>query len=116
PAYGTYTVRLTAVVCSDTSVVEQEVGVFPVGLPQMEMGGFSVYPNPAQDHLVVQNHNQEQSATFILYDVLGRQVLSVISHNQSIVSVEHLPSGVYLYQFLNPQNQMLTYGKVSVVH
>ncbi|MBL7787969.1 MAG: PKD domain-containing protein, partial [Chitinophagales bacterium] len=32
PAYGTYTVRLTAVVCSDTSVVEQEVGVFPVGI------------------------------------------------------------------------------------
>ncbi|MBL7787936.1 MAG: T9SS type A sorting domain-containing protein [Chitinophagales bacterium] len=115
PAYGTYTVRLTAVVCSDTSVVEQVVGVFPVGLPQIGMGGFSVYPNPAQDHLVVQNHNQEQSATFILYDVLGRQVLSFTPNNQSVVPINHLPSGVYLYQFINPQNQILAYGKVSVV-
>ncbi|HNI45547.1 MAG TPA: T9SS type A sorting domain-containing protein, partial [Chitinophagales bacterium] len=70
--------------------------------------------NPAQDHLVVENNSQEQSATFVLYDVLGRQVLSVSSHNQSIVSVEHLPSGVYLYQFLNPQKNVLQQGKVSV--
>jgi hypothetical protein len=76
---------------------------------------FSIYPNPAQDHLVVENNSLEKSATFVLYDVVGRRVLSVISHNQSIVSVEHLPSGVYLYQFLNPQNQIVAYGKVSVV-
>jgi hypothetical protein len=79
------------------------------------MGGFMVYPNPAQDYLVVENNSQEQSATFVLYDMMGRQVLSVISHNQSVVPIEHLPSGVYLYQFLNPQNQILAYGKVSVV-
>jgi hypothetical protein len=115
PGFGTYPVRLTAVVCSDTSVVEQVVGVFPVGLPQIGMGGFMVYPNPAQDYLVVENNSQEQSATFVLYDMMGRQVLSVISHNQSVVPIEHLPSGVYLYQFLNPQNQILAYGKVSVV-
>ncbi|MBL7784739.1 MAG: T9SS type A sorting domain-containing protein [Chitinophagales bacterium] len=76
---------------------------------------FSIYPNPAQDYLVVENNSLEKNATFVLYDVVGRRVLSVISHNQSIVSVEHLPSGVYLYQFLNPQNQIVAYGKVSVV-
>ena len=78
-------------------------------------GGFTVYPNPAQDYIVVENHSQEQSATFALYDVVGRRVLSAVSHHQSVVSIEHLPSGVYLYQFINPQNQILTYGKVSVL-
>ncbi|MBL7785333.1 MAG: PKD domain-containing protein [Chitinophagales bacterium] len=112
---GEHEVRLSVVLCQDTTVFVQVVTTFAVGIPSMGMGGFMVYPNPAQDYLVVENHSQEQSATFVLYDVLGRQVLSVISHNQSVVSVEHLPSGVYLYQFLNPQNQMLTYGKVSVV-
>ena len=76
---------------------------------------FSIYPNPAQDYIVIENHSQEQNATFVLYDVVGRQVLSVVSHNQSVLPIEHLPSGVYLYQFLNPQNQILAYGKVSVV-
>jgi hypothetical protein len=64
---------------------------------------------------VVENNSQEQSATFVLYDVMGRRVLSVVSHNQSVLPIEHLPSGVYLYQFLNPQNQIVAYGKVSIV-
>ena len=112
---GEHEVRLSVVLCQDTTVFVQVVTTFAVGLPQIGMGEFAVYPNPAQDHLVVENNNQEQSATFVLYDVMGRRVLSVISHNQSVVPIEHLPSGVYLYQFLNPQNQILTYGRISVV-
>ena len=112
---GEHEVRLSVVLCQDTTVFVQVVTTFAVGLPQMGMGGFAVYPNPAQDHLVVENNSLEKSATFVLYDVLGRQVLSAVSHNQSIVPIEHLPSGVYLYQFLNPQNQIVAYGKVSVV-
>ena len=91
------------------------VGVGETAILPLGDNVFRVYPNPAQDYLVVENHSQEQSATFALYDVLGRRVLSVISHNQSVVPIEHLPSGVYLYQFINPQNQIVAYGKVSVV-
>ena len=112
---GEHEVRLSVVLCQDTTVFVQVVSTFAVGIPSMGMGEFMVYPNPAQDYLVIENNSQEQNATFVLYDVLGRQVLSVISHNQSVVPVEHLPSGVYLYQFLNPQNQIVAYGKVSVV-
>ncbi|MBL7784817.1 MAG: PKD domain-containing protein [Chitinophagales bacterium] len=112
---GEHEVRLSVVLCQDTTVFVQVVTTFAVGLPQIGMGGFMVYPNPAQDHLVVENNSLEKSATFVLYDVLGKQVLSVISHNQSVVPIEHLPSGVYVYQFINPQNQIVAYGKVSVV-
>jgi hypothetical protein len=102
--------------------VESE-GCFPVGLAQspippweaVRVAWCKVYPNPAQDYLVVENNSLEKSATFVLYDVMGTRVLSLISHNQSVVSVEHLPSGVYLYQFVNPQNQILQQGKVSIV-
>ena len=102
--------------------VESE-GCFPVGLAQSPIPPWEavrgawckVYPNPAQDYLVVENNGLEKSATFVLYDVMGTRVLSLISHNQSVVSVEHLPSGVYLYQFVNPQNQILQQGKVSIV-
>ena len=102
--------------------VESE-GCFPVGLAQspippweaVRVAWCKVYPNPAQDYLVVENNSLEKSATFVLYDVMGTRVLSLISHNQSVVSVEHLPSGVYLYQFVNPKNQILQQGKVSIV-
>ena len=113
---GEHEVRLSVVLCQDTTVFVQVVTTFVVGLPQMDGGGFAVYPNPAHDYLVVENNSQEKNTTFVLYDVVGRRVLSVISHNQSVIPIEHLPSGVYLYQFLNPQKQMLTYGKISIVH
>jgi PKD repeat protein len=112
---GEHEVRLSVVVCQDTTVFVQVVTTFAVGIPSMGMGGFTVYPNPAQDYLVVENNSLEKSATFVLYDVMGRQVLSVVSHHQSVIPIDHLPSGVYLYQFLNPQNQIVAYGKVSVV-
>lgn len=74
-----------------------------------------VYPNPAQDYIVVENNSLEKRATFVLYDVMGRQVLSLICPNQSVIPVEQLPSSVYLYQLLNPQNQILQQGKVSIM-
>ncbi|MBL7787938.1 MAG: PKD domain-containing protein, partial [Chitinophagales bacterium] len=75
PAYGTYTVRLTAVVCSDTSVVEQVVGVFPVGLPQMGMGGFSVYPNPAHNQATLNyQFGDIHSGTLVITDIQGRLI------------------------------------------
>ena len=79
-------------------------------------GVFKIYPNPAQDYLLVENHSPEQSATFVLYDLLGRRVLEQkLAATKNTISTEHLPSGVYLYHILNPKNQMLTYGKISIV-
>ncbi|MBL7784338.1 MAG: T9SS type A sorting domain-containing protein, partial [Chitinophagales bacterium] len=76
---------------------------------------FRVSPNPAQDYFTIENNSLGQNITFVLYDVMGRRVLSFIPENQSVVPIEHLSSGVYLYQILNPQNQILQHGKISIV-
>jgi hypothetical protein len=76
---------------------------------------FRVSPNPAQDYFTIENNSLGQNITFVLYDVMGRRVLSFIPENQSVVPIEHLYSGVYLYQILNPQNQILQHGKISIV-
>ena len=76
---------------------------------------FELSPNPAQNYLAVKNQSQEKNATFVLYDITGRAVLQQTLSTQNTISTEHLPSGIYLYQIINPQNQSLQYGKVSIV-
>ena len=90
---------------------------------EVEVQMFEVYPNPAQDYLSINNLSSEQNVTFVLYDVLGRVVLQQTlnspsfggSKGEATISTKHLPSGIYLYQIINPQNQTLQYGKVSIV-
>ena len=128
---GNYTVTLTAVVCSDTSVFVQEVSTYAVGINQvlpLEGGGrgglYTVLPNPAQDYLVINSQTSTTNATFVLYDVLGREQLRQNLSSPSFgggkgeatIATKHLPSGIYLYQIINPQNQTLQYGKVSILH
>ncbi len=97
------------------STVYVGVGETPI-LQGQGAAVFKLYPNPAQDYLVVENNSQEQNATFVLYDVVGRAVLQQPVPTQNNISIQHLPSGVYLYHFLNPQKQILAYGKISVLH
>ncbi len=138
-----YTVTLTAVVCSDTSVFVQNVSTWAVGIEAsplpppkegemqvlpleggLEGGLYTVLPNPAQDYLVISSQTSATNATFVLYDVLGReqlrQNLSSPSFGgdkeEAIIATEHLPSGIYLYQIINPQNQTLQHGKLSILH
>ena len=103
--------------------------VYAVGIPPVlpleggVRGGLLVYPNPAQDYLTISNLSTQQNTTFVLYDVLGkavvRQALNTPSFGggkgEATISTKHLPSGIYLYQIINPQNQTLQYGKVSIV-
>ena len=103
--------------------------VYAVGIPPVlpleggVRGGLLVYPNPAQDYLTISNLSTQQNTTFVLYDVLGkavvRQALNTLSFGggkgEATISTKHLPSGIYLYQIINPQNQTLQYGKVSIV-
>jgi hypothetical protein len=75
-----------------------------------------VLPNPANEQISI-NSLKPLSGTFVLYDVLGKEVArQVLSANNTSVKTEHLPSGIYLYQIINPQNQTLQYGKVSILH
>lgn len=92
---------------------------------------WQVYPNPAQDYLTISNLSTQQNTTFVLYNVVGREQLRQNLNSPSFgggegevfgggkgeatISTKHLPSGIYLYQIINPQNQTLQYGKVSIV-
>ncbi|MBK9460895.1 MAG: T9SS type A sorting domain-containing protein [Sphingobacteriales bacterium] len=71
-------------------------------------------PNPANTQLTISSV-KPLSGTFVLYDVFGKEVARQLVNSTS-VKTENLPSGIYLYQIINPQNQILQLGKVSIVH
>ena len=122
---GNYSVTLTAVVCSDTSVFVQQVSTWAVGieaspLPPPKEEEIRVLPNPANEQISISPPSGGwgvQTHTFVLYDVLGKEVASqVLLANGTSVKTQHLPSGIYLYQIINPQNQTLQHGKLSILH
>jgi hypothetical protein len=54
----------------------------------------------------------------VLYDMLGRSVLSqplLATQTQTQVGVSHLPAGIYTYALVS-ENGITALGKISVQH
>ena len=59
----------------------------------------SVYPNPAQDYLMIKNLNKWKGGTLVIHDMTGRKVLSQqIGAGQTEISVAQLEVGRYILQ------------------
>ncbi|MBL7787935.1 MAG: T9SS type A sorting domain-containing protein, partial [Chitinophagales bacterium] len=117
PAYGTYTVRLTAVVCSDTSVVEQEVGVFPVGIYYNATAAMpiKVYPNPAKDFVQVEVLPTYDGAYFTLYAIDGKKCLErSLAIGSNLLQIADLPSGIYYYT-IKSNKQVIQQHKIVLL-
>ncbi len=81
---------------------------------QIKETEWSVYPNPSRGVLHFQPNRPGDQIT--VYNVLGQRVLeagSVRAQGANLLSVDHLPSGVYLVQ-LESGDQIMT-RKISVV-
>ena len=100
---GTYTVTLTAVVCSDFSVYEQEVEVFAVGMEDTP-AAFSVQslcsqPCYAQSAIMDYDVGGEK-AILEVFDVSGRLMASAILAGKGSYPLDlaKWASGVYVYR------------------
>jgi PKD repeat protein len=123
---GEHQVTLSVIMCQDTTVYTQVVSTWAVGMQVLPLeegleGGLcTVLPNPANEQISISPPSGGwgvQTHTFVLYDVLGKAVLQkALSPTTTQIPTEYLPSGIYLYQILNPQNQTLQHGKLSILH
>ena len=111
------TYRLKQVDTDGTTHVSKEITVERV-IDEVELLG--TYPNPARQQATVRYALPEkQKVTVRLYDVLGRQVQTVVDgkqegrHTQRL-DVGDLPSGVYFLR-LRAAGQVRT-QKLTVVH
>jgi len=66
-----------------------------LSIEEQELSNVLIYPNPAYDHLFIQNINQGE---VVFYNTLGSKVLETEVVNGNKLDISHLPSGLYLLQ------------------
>ena len=70
---------------------------------QNEIAGLKVYPNPVSNGVLHIESNLNTERTISLYDVLGKQVLSTTTSNNT-VNVTALNSGIYIVKITEGDN------------
>lgn len=74
----------------------QDVGIHNPQNPTYD-GQLTIYPNPLKGFVNVDLHSTLMPATFMLFDMEGRQVMSrILSTRHSRLDVSHLPAGAYV--------------------
>lgn len=75
-----------------------------VGIEEGIMGALNVYPNPAQEELYVDFENANSySSTIELFDMSGKRLTTESMNQLTILNIENLNPGLYLYRVSNSQ-------------
>ena len=74
----------------------------------------SVYPNPVTDKLTIET-DMVDDATFIVYNIIGEQVINApITSGRNAVVTDGLANGMYVFQLVNDQGEVVQAGKFTV--
>ena len=65
----------------------------PSIINSIEYDNYHLYPNPVSDFLIIENENIK--STFIIYDLLGKQMIEGEFYNTAQVNVQYLDPGQY---------------------
>lgn len=89
-----------------------------VGVPEVNSGRFSVYPNPASDVIHIDYHlSQQNDLVFSLQDMSGKRVMmEQLNSNVEtmMVACNNLQTGLYCYTF-TLEGVVVKSGKVSII-
>ncbi len=84
---------------------------FYSGIDENTKNTMTIYPNPTNSEFTVQFENKA-SGTLTVMDTQGKVVLTLEIENYAVVNISDLKSGIYLYSFVNKDNQRVTNGKL----
>jgi PKD repeat protein len=104
PNPGDYTVILTVTNSCGEDTYTLVVPVKTVGLPELDIEKFTVYPNPTDGVLQVRfNSTSSQAIDIRVMNMVGQQLIGDSMNNfsgafQKSYDLSSLPSGVYLFQ------------------
>ncbi|MCR9173626.1 MAG: T9SS type A sorting domain-containing protein, partial [bacterium] len=103
PTYGSdFAVIVTEDGCTDTSACVNST----VGLEQISMDGFILYPNPTTGQFTVSFDGAIKSIEMI--DVTGRVVMTETTLNEGLVDASLLAPGKYMVRLTSEHGQILT--------
>ena len=77
-----------------------------------------VYPNPTRNKTTIYVRTAVQDARFVLYDLNGRKIKTVILNKQSLVTpvtISGLPAGNYVWRVIK-QNKQIETGKLLIIN
>ena len=78
------------------SLKAMKIGWEPLSTPSFE-SSVSIYPNPAQDYIMVKN-NFSENQTVVIYNVAGQTIMKQeINQNENSLDVTKLASGIYFF-------------------
>ena len=94
-------------------IVDDVEFVFATGIDeQTEATKWEVYPNPVNEILNIRN-TSGKAGTLEMIDATGRIVLrESIAQMQTQLNVNHLPTGLYIYQLQDMRGEVITSGKL----
>jgi hypothetical protein len=112
---GNYCVTVSDVNnCSDSAC--DSVGFGPTGIEDFEQSSFKVYPNPANDLLIIATGPNKNGFSFNIYTLTGQLVEEkYLAGAKSTVPVNQLTEGMYLYQLKDIGPGNITYGKLQIL-
>ncbi|PKP28525.1 MAG: hypothetical protein CVU02_00665, partial [Bacteroidetes bacterium HGW-Bacteroidetes-19] len=66
---------------------------------------FKIFPNPAQDEILISGVIPE---SVIVYDVLGKMVVTKFDAETNKINIKHLPDGLYILKIISNDAKMYT--------
>jgi len=75
------------------------------GLADASEAGISIYPNPAEDFLMVKNTLSDESIEMAFFSINGKLLkMAIVGAGESAIDISDLQSGIYLIQLVTEQS------------
>ncbi len=88
-----------------TNTVQTTISM--IGIENENLVDFSIYPNPANDHIIFSMGEYVSGSSIIIRDMLGNMVKTVpVVSNQTIVEITNFPIGLYIASIYNENNMI----------
>lgn len=78
--------------------------VVPTSIEENKISEIKIYPNPADDHVIINSNNYSVGTTCCIFNLLGETVYTQgVNGNKITIDVSNLPIGTYILTMIDEQ-------------